>query len=230
MVIDGNTARPLPSLEPEEPPFSPAPTPEPPPKRALLGLADWLIAAGLVVFVGIASTVIAGSIPAFLLHSMEFWFEADTIREVSNMISTTDDHSRTSVHPLFSLLAFTPVFLVKHLFGIPALEAVLSVTGLLGGLWSGTLYLMLRLMGCRTLDAGLFTLLSLSSASAIFWLPVPNSYTWGSWTIMVALIVLLVAEQRRLGATAYIVASALTLSITVTNWMSGLLATVARWP
>lgn len=230
MVIDGNTARPLPSLEPEEPPFSPAPTPEPPPKRALLGLADWLITACLVFFVGIASTVIAGSIPSFLLHSMDFWFEADTIREVSNMISTTDDHSRTSVHPLFSLLAFTPVFLVKHLFGIPALQAVLYVTGLLGGLWSGTLFVMLRLMGCRRLDAGLFTILGLSSASAIFWLPVPNSYTWGSWTIMFALIVLLVAEQRRVGATAYVVASALTLSITVTNWMSGLLATVARWP
>ena len=230
MVIDGNTARPLPSLEPEEPSFSPAPTPEPPPERALLGLADWLITASLVFYVGVTSTFIAGSIPSFLLYSMDFWFEADTIREVSNMVSTTDDHSRTSVHPLFSLIAFSPVFLVKHLFGIPALQAVLYVTGALGGLWSGTLFLMLRLMGCRRLDAGLFTLLSLSSASAIFWLPVPNSYTWGSWTIMLALVVLLVAEQRRVGATAYVVASALTLSITVTNWMSGLLATVARWP
>ncbi len=234
MVIDGNTARALPWPDPDESSFPPAPDPspaaEPHQKQALLSVADWLIAACLVLFVGVASTVIAGSLPSFLLHSMDFWFEADTIREVSNMISTTDDHSRTSVHPLFSLLAFTPVFLVKHLFDIPALQAVLYVTGLLGGLWSGTLFLMLRLMGCRPLDAGLFTLLSLSSASAIFWLPVPNSYTWGSWTIMSALIVLLVAEQRRLGGTAYVVASALTLSITVTNWMSGLLATVARWP
>ena len=56
----------------------------------------------------------------------------------------------------------------------------------------------------------IFTLLSLSSASAIFWLPVPNSCTWGSWTIMLALILLLVDEQRRLGATAYVVASAFT--------------------
>ena len=233
-MIDGNTARPLPSLEPDAPPVSPQsispPAPEPPPEQAALGLVDWLIVACLVVSVGVTSIVIAGSIPLFLLQSMDFWFEADTIREVSNMTSTTDDHSRTSVHPLFSILAFTPVFLVKHLFGIPTLQAVLYVTGLLGGLWSGTLFLMLRVMGCRSLDAGIFTLLSLSSASAIFWLPVPNSCTWGSWTIMLALILLLVDEQRRLGATAYVVASAFTLSITVTNWMSGLLATVARWP
>ena len=99
-MIDGNTARPLPSLEPDAPPVSPQsispPAPEPPPEQAALGLVDWLIVACLVVSVGVTSIVIAGSIPLFLLQSMDFWFEADTIREVSNMTSTTDDHSRTS--------------------------------------------------------------------------------------------------------------------------------------
>ena len=64
----------------------------------------------------------------------------------------------------------------------------------------------------------------------MFWLPVPNSYTWGSLSIMMAFAVLLLAEQRTVGATLYVVASAFTLSITVTNWMAGLLTVLARWP
>lgn len=234
MVFDGNTARPLPLPEPDdsvdlrEPLESPAPAP--PPDPASLTAADWLISAILVLAVGTASAALAGTMPSFLLHSMDFWFEADTIREVSNMISRTDDHSRTSVHPLFSLLTFTPVFLIRQALALPPLQAALYVTGVIGGAWSATLYLLLRLLGCPRLDAGLFTLLGLSSASAFFWLPVPNSCTWGSWSIMIALTVLLLAEQRRVGASLYVAASALSLSITVTNWASGLLSTVARWP
>ena len=47
---------------------------------------------------------------------------------------------------------------------------------------------------------------------------------------MLALVLLLSAEQRTFGAGAYVVASALTLSFTVTNWMVGLLVSLARWP
>jgi hypothetical protein len=200
------------------------------PRTQSLTAFDGLLTVLLGMVVGIACFVVAAAKPSYLLHSMDFWFEADTIREVSNMLSRTDDHARTSVHPLFSLLSFGSVYLVKQAFGIPALQAVLFVTGLMGGVWAGTLYLVLRLLGCRRLDATVFTALGLSSASAIFWLSVPNSYTWGSWSIMVALALLLAAEQRRFGATAYVLASALTLSVTVTNWMAGLLTTLARWP
>ena len=181
LVRDGNTARVLPYPEPEFPDKdsegSPSPAPEQPHHHARLKRTDWVIGAGLTLSVGMACLFIADMIPAFLLQSMDFWFESDTVREVSNMTSTTDDHSRTSVHPLFSILTFVPVYLVKHTLAIPPLRAVLYVTSILGGIWIGTLYLLLRLLGCRTLDACIFTALGLSSASAIFWLPVPNSYT-----------------------------------------------------
>ena len=177
-VRDGNTARALPYPEPEFPDkgteVSPSPAPEQPHHTIRLQRTDWVIAALLTLSVGMACLFIADMIPAFLLQSMDFWFESDTVREVSNMISTTDDHSRTSVHPLFSILTFIPVYLVKHTLAIPPLQAVLYVTSILGGIWMGTLYLLLRLLGCRTLDACVFTALGLSSASAIFWLPVPN--------------------------------------------------------
>ena len=191
---------------------------------------DWLLAVPLAMMVGVACLFIADTIPSFLLQSMDFWFEADTLREVSNMTRVHDDHYRTSVHPLFSLLTFIPVYAVKHGLSISPLQAVLLVTSVIGGLWIGMLYVLLRLLGCRKLDASVFTLLGLCSASALFWLPVPNSYSWGSLSIMLALVLLLLAEQRTFGASAYVVASALTLSVTVTNWMAGLLVTLVRWP
>ena len=187
IVRGGNTARPFPYHEPEDPAGATEASPTSPPKQephfAWVDRMDWLVAALLTLSVGVACLLIADTIPSFLLHSMDFWFEADTVREVSNMTSATDDHSRTSVHPLFSILTFIPVYLMKHALTIPPLRAVLHVTSIMGGLWVGTLYLLLRLLGCRKLDAFVFTILGLSSASAMFWLPVPNSYTWGSWSI-----------------------------------------------
>ena len=59
----------------------------------------------MAVLFGLAVTVaclfIARALPSFL-QSMDFWFEADTLREISNMTRVHDDHYRTSVHPLFS--------------------------------------------------------------------------------------------------------------------------------
>ena len=74
------------------------------------------------------------------------------------------------------------------------------MTGLLGGLWSGTLFLIFTGDGMLILDAGIFIYQSFPARRRSFWLPVPNSCTWGSWTIMLALILLLVDEQRRLGS------------------------------
>ena len=191
---------------------------------------DGLLALLLGIVVGVACLVIADTIPSFLLQSIDFWFEADTLREVSNMTRVHANHYRTSVHPLFSLLTFIPVYAVRHGLSMSPVQAVLLVTSVIGGLWSGTLYVLLRLLGCRKPDAFVFTLLGVCSASALFWLPVPNSFSWGSLTIMFALVLLLLAEQRTFGAAVYVVASALTLSVTVTNWMAGLLVTLVRWP
>ncbi len=202
----------------------------PQPGPTTLDRADWVCAGLVTLVVTIGCLLIARSLPSFLFQSMDFWFEADTLREISNMTRVHDDHYRTSVHPLFSLITFVPVYLVKHGLSVSPLRAVLLVSGLVAGLWGGTLYLLFRLLGCRVFDAVLFTSLGLCSAASLFWLPIPNSYSWGSWSIVLALVLLLSAEQRTFGAAAYVAASALTLSFTVTNWMAGLLVSLARWP
>ena len=233
-ISDGNTARPLPyddqDREGEAAEPSQSPVPQLPPHPAVVDVVDGLVALLLAMAVGAGCLTLAQTMPPFLLQSMDFWFESDTIREVSNMTSRQDDHSRTSVHPLFSILTFTPTYLLAKILSLSSTHAVLAMTSLIAGVWIAALYLLLRLLGCRKLDAAVFTGLGLSSASALFWLPVPNSYSWGSLSIMLALILLLFAEQRRVGAGMYVVTSAFSLSITVTNWMAGLLVTLARWP
>ena len=206
------------------------PAQKPPSIPAGLDRTDWMCAALFSLAVAIACLLIARAMPSFLFQSMDFWFEADTLREISNMTRVHDDHYRTSVHPLFSLLTFVPVYLIKHGLSVSPLRAVLLVGSLVGGLWGGTLYVLFRLLGCRKPDAIVLTLLGLVSASALFWLPVPTSYSWGSLSIMLALVLLLYTERRPIGASVYVVASALTLSFTVTNWMAGLLVSLARWP
>ena len=139
-----------------------------PPKPAALDRMDWIVAALLALSVGAGCLLISDTIPPFIFHSMDFWFEADTLREVSNMTRVHDDHYRTSVHPLFSLFTFIPVYVVKHGLAVSPLRAVLLTAAVVGGLWIGTLYIFFRLLGCRKLDAAVLTLLGLCSSSALF--------------------------------------------------------------
>ena len=81
----------------------------PQPRSAALDRADWVCAAVVALAVAVACLLIARSLPSVLFQSMDFWFEADTLREISNMTRVHDDHYRTSVHPLFSLMTFMPV-------------------------------------------------------------------------------------------------------------------------
>ena len=87
-------------------------------QTAILDRGDGLIAFIAAMLVAVACFFIAGTLPSFLLRSMDFWFEADTLREVSNMTRVHDDHYLTSVHPLFSLLTFVPVYVIKQVLSV----------------------------------------------------------------------------------------------------------------
>ena len=88
--------------------FATLPSVNSPPQPAVVDRMDWVFAALLALSVAIACLLIARAMPSFLLQSMDFWFEADTLREVSNMTRVHDDHYRTSVHP--AVLPCLPLF------------------------------------------------------------------------------------------------------------------------
>jgi hypothetical protein len=192
---------------------------------------DILIALSLVIIGGVASYLGAQLIDPISVYVWDSWFGSDMPRVFANMTSRGSDHYRVKVHPLFSLIAYPPVIVLEkvlHLAPIIAERIVISATA---ALWLATLFITLRLLGCRRFDALLFSFLGATSAAAIFWFTVPETYSFGSLSILLALGFAALSEIYLFSSLWYVAISALTLSFTITNWMVGILVTAVnhRW-
>lgn len=174
---------------------------------------------------GIYFHALAGKIPTILYASDQIldnvWFEADLHRVFDNMTDRASDHYRTKVHPLFSLAAFPPVHTLT-LLGLTKLEAVRLFVSAVAGLWAGLFLLTLRAVGLPRLDAALFTLLACSSAAATFYASVAETYLFGSITLLLVIAVAARAGAARAPRSIQTLVSASSLSMTVTNWMAGI--------
>lgn len=159
----------------------------------------------------------------------DVWFTADIPRVVHSMaVSPQKGSLRFFLHPLFSEFTYPPVFILQHVFGLNAIEAVRVVMSIVAALWLGVFYALLRVIGCQRLDAVLFSLLAASSASVIFWFVVPETFSFSSLGILLALAIVPLGQRLQISPPWYIAANVLTLSFTVTNWMFGILATVVN--
>lgn len=157
------------------------------------------------------------------------WFESDQERVYANMTRSNSNHDRSKVHPLFSLASLVAVKALEKAGGFTALQAVHVVLVSVVFLWTLAFFGVLRLLGCPRLDAALFTGVALASAASLFWFTVPETYSFGSLSILLALLVAGLSEHRALGEGWYLLTSAATLSMTVTNWMVGVVAVFNRF-
>ena len=162
-------------------------------------------------------------------QGMDVWFDADLPRVFSNMVARGSNHYRNKVHPLFPLIAYFPVKLLEKGLNLESIAAVRAVISTVAAIWLALLFSLLRVLGCCRADAILFSLLATVSASAVFWFIVPETYQFGSLSILVALGVAALTEQRQLSSLWYVGVSALTFSITITNWMAGILLTAVSY-
>jgi hypothetical protein len=159
----------------------------------------------------------------------DVWFEGDLPRIVDEVTHRWAPHSRAAVHPLFSLLACACVYAMRAM-GVPAMRAVAALVAAGAGVWTALLFLLLRAVTPTRTEAILFTAIGATTAAAVFWLAVPETYVFGSATILAALWVAALSERRALREGWFVAASAATLAITVTNWSAGIAATATRWP
>jgi hypothetical protein len=134
------------------------------------------------------------------------------------------------VHPLYLMVGFPPTFMLEKVMGVPPERAVRWVTAFFAGCWVATAFVALRACGSRWLDAVVLTGLLCTSGAAIVWSAVPETYLPGSISILIPLIVLAVSKRYTLGFWTYVATSAASLSITITNWMSGLAMAFLRLP
>jgi hypothetical protein len=195
-------------------------------------LARWrdvTVAAVVGVAAACASFWGAHFVPSVIVDKCYFdvWFNGDHPTVYSGMINRYTSH-RSEFHPLFSLMTTPFVYALKLGLRIEPLTAVHTLMAGAAGLWSSGIYCVLRVMGCWRLDAGLLTLLAMSSAASMFWFVVPETWPFGSLSILFALGLVAVGECRRIAPGWYVVASAISLGTTVTNWMAGILAAAVK--
>jgi hypothetical protein len=128
----------------------------------------------------------------------------------------------SSRHPLVSLYMYLPTRIFQAV-GLSPMQAIHATMAVVCGIWTTLMFSLLIVWGCRVMDAIVFTILANISASAMFWFSVPESHSFGSMTILAAL--LLTLWPQNISAVArYAGAAGVSLSMTTTNAMVGLIA------
>jgi hypothetical protein len=195
-------------------------------RRLVAVRLDALVAFGLgAVASAYALTVFYHLDFAVLAANFDTWFDGDSNRVIAaDQARNSWGHYRTKVHPLFALFVSLPLLLLHHI-GI----SNQNVAGLLiggGALAFGcAFYTAARTLRLPRVDAALATILVLSTSSSMFWLVVPEVYTLGAVTLLISLI-WLGASRGEHDLWSAPLQCLLSVSITVTNWMAGLLACV----
>jgi hypothetical protein len=195
---------------------------------------DVSILIGLAIAIAISTYLGTTAIPEPIFtdfYAQDVWFGSDIPTVFGNITSLNSDFGRNNKHPLFPLIVFPLVFTVGKLFHLDALLAVRVVVVGVAALWICSMYVLFRLMGGDRLEATLFSLLGGVSAAAVFWLVTPESFPLGSVTIIWGLAVVAFAQTHPLTPSWYVAVNIITVSITITNWMVGLFATLVshRW-
>ncbi len=150
---------------------------------------DRVIALGFFALAASAVLLVTGSRATSITEkaSNSRWFEADSPKILGSMSDRFADNARTKLHPIFPLLTYPLISGITRIGNVPPLEAVWLLNAATAGVWLGTFYLIMRLLGCRLLDSLLFTSLAASSGAAMFWFIMPETYPLGSLMILLAL-------------------------------------------
>jgi hypothetical protein len=159
-------------------------------------------------------------------NSFNTWFQADNPRVIANLTDVSSNHYRTAVHPIASLL-LTPIVIGLHHLGLPWLMAAEALIVGCGAGGAALLFAALRRVGLPRWPAVLFMALYLSSAAYLHWYCQIELSPPAAVTISLAILALCYGPAT--SRLAWVLVSAATLSITVTNWSAGLAASVARW-
>lgn len=165
----------------------------------------------------------------FETNFFDVWFESDVPRVFAVMTDPGSKyHARNSVHPLFSLFSTSSVFLIKKALDVDLITAMRMVLATVAFLWLVVLFALLRSLGCRRLDSILFSFLAALSAASIFWFVIPETFSFGSLSILLALGVASIAQRFEILPIGYVVSNVMTFSFTITNGMAGILASLVN--
>jgi hypothetical protein len=187
------------------------------PDLFLIGIL--MVAASIFVLIGFHR------VSPYILNAStwDYWFESDPPAAVDQMLHRFGDHARTSHHPLFSILVSTPLYVLRKGMHLGAEAAIGVLLTIVAAIWIAAFFVCLRFLGLRRLDSLVFSCLAATSASVVFWFPVPESFGLGALSIILALTATAFSERNPdTPLWVYLLFSTMTLCFTSTNWMVGL--------
>ncbi len=191
---------------------------------------DW-IAATLLGCVALAVACWAMShVPESLyrVDSLSSWFQGDQSRLIESLKDRTSNwHYRDSVHPLFSLLAFPPVAILRGL-GLSPLAAGLALIGATAFVSVVLLHQSLRHLGLSRTGAALGSLAFVSSATFMHWYGTVETFAMSGLTAI--LCIYLFVRVKDVGIVSAVLGSAATLAMVTTNWMLGIALVGMKFP
>jgi hypothetical protein len=170
--------------------------------------------------------------PGRPLYGRELLFEADIPRLVLDITSLDGPHYRSTVHPIFVLLANPFGSLFAWLLGGRTTTAAILYDALAGALAAVvSLALFKRMAGGNWLRAWLATLVTVFSMSRLFFSSIPETYALASLSLAITYLLFWIdLNDRRLPLSAWVVAGTMTFGTTVTNLVQTLLCFgVARY-
>lgn len=184
-----------------------------------LGLALSLLAVAICLFN-------ARALSPQAYDSFNIWFQSDPPRVISNMTERWSPmQNRTVAHPLFSIAALSAVKALG-VIGLDEMQAIGLLLLAAAAVSAAGFYSAMRLMGLTPVAAGGFTLALLGSAGFLHWYAFIETYAFSATSVVLMLVV--TCSLRRLPLPVWIVASAGSLSMLVTNWGLGLAAAFFR--
>lgn len=161
----------------------------------------------------------------------DFWFQSDppAIFDTTNK-RKSGFHMRNNTHPFFSLVVYPLTYVLKQGFGLDAVTSLRLITACVAFLWILSFFILLRMLKCRMLDVVFLSFLMMTSSAAMFWFVLPETFSFGSLSILWALIALVLAQQYSFSVSWYILINFVTFAFVITNWMAGILVTMVQHP
>ena len=189
-----------------------------PPSHAFRIDAALTLLAGLVTG-GFALWLFLGLDFDVMCRSINVWLDSDPGRIVGGLGSRFDAmHIRSNLHPLWSIGVTMPFIILSGLVGAQAMSA--AYVAFSGAVFGAAVFVALRRLGLHRLDSFLLLALCLSTSCAWLWLGIPETFVLGGASVIIPLIWLSLPRglhDRWSGP----LQSLVSLSITITNWVSG---------
>ena len=193
--------------------------------------ADVWLVLSLILFTGCTSFAAAQLVNPIVFNVTDIWFDSDINKSFFRMSDSNYNHATISAHPLYALFTCLPILEILTIFHLEPITGVRAFISVVSGLFIGTIFILFRLLGYQKIDAAIFSVLASITAAARFWFVVPESFLFGGETILLVYCLVTVADYRKLSPYWYMGANVLTVGITVTDLMAGIIATISgnRW-